>query len=123
MDRRWLPARHWVNPHRLPAGFLLWYFLSCATRLREPDRDRLLATRDLLSGTAAFQRAPLALLHRLLDLGAGGFTVFPCHQILLDRDASAHALPHADEAGSAQVLRLRDARRATDRRGQPTSWR
>ena len=54
-------------------------FLAFRSRLGKPDRDRLLAARDLLAGPAALQCAGLALLHRAPDLGGRLLRIFSCH--------------------------------------------
>src|ERR1700716_3042846 len=53
----------------LARGFLLaWDFRAGAARLRQADRDRLLAAFDLLARAPALQLAALSLVHRPLDL-------------------------------------------------------
>src|SRR5262249_11387680 len=61
---------------------------SAAPCLREADRDRLLATRDLLAGPSRSQRPAFAFAHGALDLLRRLASVLPmatfsCHQLSL----------------------------------------
>ena len=58
---------------------LLRHLLALGPRLRQSDRDRLLAARDLPARTAAPQRAGLALLHHAFDIAGGLLRIFACH--------------------------------------------
>src|SRR5262249_11480741 len=55
--------------HGLASAVLLGRHLAAGpARFGKADRDRLLSALHRLAGAAALQRAPLALVHRLLDL-------------------------------------------------------
>src|SRR5262245_40695182 len=49
------------------------------SRLRQTDRGRLLAARDLLARAAGLQGPALALVHRALDLALGLLSVLASH--------------------------------------------
>src|SRR5689334_676754 len=52
----------------LAAAALTRHFAAGLSRFAQADRNRLFAARHLLAGTAGLERAPLALVHRPLDL-------------------------------------------------------
>src|SRR5689334_21486719 len=59
------------------AGSLAWDLVAFFTSFGQADRNGLLPTRDLLSGSPGLQGSTFLLMHGFLDFFRGALAVFP----------------------------------------------
>src|SRR5436309_2117619 len=103
MQRDLMPAREGDECARPPKGGLLLLLAfrlllarhlgAFASRLSQPDGDRLLAALHLLAGSSAFERAAFPLAHGALHLLARLLAILSGHRSLLFRCSVAGTAP------------------------------